>query len=179
MEISEQAKNSFVEIDVKAARKALVDKQDYERVLGITWRAMGKPGNEYIAGIRRGRVWMHRLIMNAPDHLKVDHINGDTFDNRRQNLRFLSNQENGKAFRRKKNIYSSRYFGVFWCKKYKGWAARVKSDGKIHHVGYFEDEKEAATARDLKAIKLGFYPEGLNFPELHPSHPNHKTTGRN
>ena len=68
---------------------ALVDDEDYDRLKSYQWFLSG-PG--YAAGFapvdgRFKLTYMHRLILNAsPDQL-VDHINGNTLDNRRQNLR--------------------------------------------------------------------------------------------
>ncbi len=81
---------------------SLVDLEDFERVSQFSWCAKSKPGN-LIHYAHRGLKlesgkWttqmLHRFILNArPDQL-VDHINHDTLDNRKANLRIVTCREN-------------------------------------------------------------------------------------
>jgi len=91
--------------------------------------------------------------------LQVDHINGDKTNNKVENLRMVTNSQNHKGFKKKSKNTSSQYRGVYWNKVTKKWHASIGLN-----MGYFDDEVEAAKARDKKAIKLGFTNEALNFP---------------
>jgi hypothetical protein len=71
-----------------------------------------------------------------------------------------------KAAKAKKNksSFSSQYKGVCWSKRYSKWQANIRYNGKRHHLGYFDDEGEAARARDRAAeTHLPFWEE-KNFP---------------
>lgn len=78
----------------------------------------------------------------------IDHINGDTLDNRRSNLRECTNTEN---CRNRADNYNNKsgYKGVFWythCKTPK-WVANITVDRKKIHLGYFENIEDAIEAR--------------------------------
>ena len=103
----------------------------------------------------------------------VDHINGDPLDNRRENLRIVTNQQNAWNAAGAKSINgkptSSRFKGVFkktcktQCGDYVYWVARVKANGKDITVYHGKDEIEAACMYDLAAQNyFGDYAR-LNF----------------
>jgi AP2 domain-containing protein/HNH endonuclease len=95
---------------------------------------------------------LHRLIMNAPADKEVDHINGDTLDNRRCNLRICSHKENLRNQKLPKNSKSG-YKGVTWYKRIKKWRSHIRLNKKQIHLGYFDDIKLAANAYNEAAIK--------------------------
>ena len=99
---------------------------------------------------------MHRIVAQAFlsdffDYPSVDHIDGNKTNNDISNLRMATMQ--------------FQYRGVTWNKRSKSWHARCNINGKFKHVGSFNDELEAAIARDAYAFSQGFPLEGLNFPE--------------
>ena len=113
---------------------------------------------------------MHRIIAEAflDDFLdlpQVDHIDGDGANNDVSNLRMATSKQNHRAHQRKPKGCSSQYRGVCRRKGAKKWMARCKIDGKTKNLGYFDDERDAAIARDTYAFSWGFPLEGLNFPE--------------
>lgn len=76
----------------------LVDEIDYIRFSAFKWTAsFGSRGTKWYA-IRRGkrgeRIALHREIMNCPDGMVVDHLNGNSLDNRRRNLQVVTQSEN-------------------------------------------------------------------------------------
>ena len=78
---------------------------------------------------------------------QLDHINGIRDDNRIENLREVTSQQNN--FNRKPNNNStSNYKGVSWCKRDKVWVAQIVISGKNMRLGNFKSEIEAATAYD-------------------------------
>lgn len=85
----------------------------------------------------------------------LDHINGVRTDNRINNLREASNQENRQNASMQKNN-TSGVNGVYWCKRDNKWRAHVKVDRKIKHLGYFNTIEEAAKARQEANERYGF-----------------------
>jgi len=102
--------------------------------------------------INQKLVRLHRLIAGAVEKdQKVDHINGNTLDNRRSNLRICSNSENLRN--RGKNINNtSGYKGV--SKRRNKWAAQVKHNYKTIFLGLFDTPEEAHEAYKRAADKL-------------------------
>ena len=79
---------------------AKVDDEDYERLARSSWH-VNIPSRNYIRAIgyvkRTGKyekVYLHREIINAPNAIDVDHINGDPLDNRKSNLRLATTSQN-------------------------------------------------------------------------------------
>lgn len=72
---------------------------------------------------------MHRLIMGFPVNMEVDHINGDTLDNRRCNLRICTHAEN-MANRKIHRDNTSGYRGVYWSKERNMWRVQIYINGK-------------------------------------------------
>ena len=89
---------------------------------------------------------LHRLIMNAPVGLQVDHINGNTLDNRRENLRLCTIQQNALN-RRRKTTSRSPYKGVTWDKSRRNWKAILGRK----HLGAFKSPEEAKACHDKAA----------------------------
>ena len=97
---------------------------------------------------------MHRLIMNAPKDLLVDHKNGNGLDNRKSNLRFCTKQQNQMNQRPQRNNKYSSFKGVCFMKgKRNPWTAHIGLNNKLIHIGYFPSEIEAATAYNESALK--------------------------
>lgn len=153
---------------------AIVSDEDYEWLMKHKWtiRINKKSGYKTIARcITRNNVkqsfLMHREIMglDKSSPMKVDHINHDTLDNRRENLRICTSSNNAmnriKPMGRK---YSSKYKGVH--KKHNKWTAcvRLKENRKLICLGYFLTEEDAAIAYDAKAKELFGEFAYLNFP---------------
>lgn len=79
----------------------------------------------------------------------IDHIDNVKSNNTLNNLQVISQREN--ASKDKKG--SSKHTGVCWYKKTSKWRTQINIDGKVKHLGYFDDEKEASAAY-LKAYNL-------------------------
>lgn len=87
---------------------------------------------------------------------EVDHINGNSSDNRWENLRDVSrveNMRNCKIFRNN----SSGVCGVSWVKSRSKWHATIMLHGKTKHIGYFDDISKAFLARQNANIEHGFH----------------------
>jgi hypothetical protein len=110
--------------------------------------------------------------MNAPDNLLVDHRNGNSLDNRRDNLRLATNSQNQYNKRKKPNT-SSRFLGVAFHKKNRKWTAYLQASGKRIYLGSFNSEIEAARVRDAAAKKHRGEFARLNFPNLTAENAGH------
>jgi hypothetical protein len=143
---------------------AIVDAEDYEWLSRYKWHATPSPrGGSFYARRYRGQgaILMHRLIMNPPKGMVVDHINGNGLDNRRCNLRICTQKENTYNSRERVNG-TSRFIGV--SPRGNKWQAKV---GR-RYLGIFDDEVQAAKARDREAIRQYGEHAWLNFPPENP-----------
>lgn len=129
---------------------SLVDKDDFYKFSTKRWYA-DKIRN-YIMAVRtegygknKKTVYLHRLIMSCPKGLFVDHINHDTLDNRKSNLRICTVAENTRnSVKSSRN--SSGYKGVSWNSKNKNWRVQINVDNRHIEVGSFKDKVEASKA---------------------------------
>lgn len=74
-------------ITIRGGAVTLVDDDDFEKLSKMNWRnekGYAKSGGAY------NSVYMHRIIMNPPEDMQIDHINGKTLDNRKCNLRIVT-----------------------------------------------------------------------------------------
>lgn len=96
--------------------------------------------------------YLHRLIMNAKKGEIVDHINRNTLDNRKENLRICSNMQNTWNAGSRKGL--SKYKGVTYIRRSNKWGASIGCNGKRISLGHFELERDAALAYNAKAVEL-------------------------
>ena len=76
-------------------RVAIIDAEDWEKIKHIKWRI--RWNDNYLSGWISGEkrdVRLHRFLLDAPDHLDVDHINRNPLDNRRENIRLATRTQN-------------------------------------------------------------------------------------
>lgn len=137
---------------------ALVDDDDYEKLSSYKWTAAPRDNRCYAFRSEGPRghqrtVRMHRVIMNAPDDLLVDHINGNTLDNRKENLRLCTMSQNMFNQGAQKDN-TSGYKGVSYVKDRGKWSAQIAIRGKTHYLGYFHTPNEAYEAYCTAAKQL-------------------------
>jgi hypothetical protein len=131
----------------------LVDDEDYERFANAKWvqKASARAGLKYAYASGHDRT-LHREIMQPPEGLCVDHINGDGLDNRKSNLRICTSAENSKG-QRVLRRGGSRFKGVYWNKRWKKWVAQIRVNYKLLSLGGFDEEEKAARAYNDAALK--------------------------
>ena len=96
---------------------------------------------------------VHRLIMKAPKGMVVDHINMNTLDNRRENLRVIEHGKNVFAAPRK--VGKTGFRGVWPSHgKRKGFVAFIRHHYKRYYLGTFDTAEAAFEARQKKALEL-------------------------
>lgn len=135
--------------------QCLVDPQDADLVARHFWR-LSKPGTRWryaVTTIRGKRVPMHRMILGVLPGILIDHINGDTLDNRRANLRVISNAANIQNQHRSRG--KSQFQGVaYQADRIKPWRAQIMRDYKRVNLGNYATEIEAAAAYDVAAVRM-------------------------
>lgn len=118
------------------------------------WLVRVKKG-QYLAFVRNKKThYLHREISGCPDLKTVDHINGDTFDNRRSNLRICSNTENVRHRVVLNSNNTSGKVGVFYNRKRDYWEAGIKHNRKKIFLGRFSKIEDAIKARKMAEIRL-------------------------
>jgi hypothetical protein len=152
----------------------LVEPADYYRLGHHQWHLKGGRSKKFYAvrDVKNGpgrtkMLSLHREIMNFPKGFLVDHKNGCSLDNRRDNLRSATRSQNRQNAPKRENT-SSRFIGVSFHKEKKKWYACISFEGKSIFLGYFDNEIDAALAYDAAARK--YYGEfaRVNFPEGAP-----------
>lgn len=136
---------------------AMVSNGDLQKIQGRNWRhsSMTNSGKFYARRFEKGGyVLLHRLLMGLPngDKRTVDHINGDSLDNRRENLRICTAKEN--SWNRRKTNSVLGYFGVSNGNGPNQYVSKFRHDGKNVYVGTFDTAIEAAYEYNKVAKKL-------------------------
>ena len=162
------------EIKLTQGKVALVDDVDYDVLNQFKWFAhKGGDDNTYYAGRsikingNYKQIWMHRIIMETPNNLQVDHIDHNGLNNQRSNLRNCTHHQNHMNLI---NYGISKYRGVSYFadpighKRIKKIRATITLNNKIIYIGLFKTEEEAARAYDAKAKELFGEFANLNFP---------------
>lgn len=140
-----------------------IDVDDIERVLshlvggrGARWMAHDSSEGKWglYVGDTARKTRLHRFIVKLSDPaLIVDHMNGDTLDNRKQNLRIITRAENNKNMRKHINN-TSGYTGVMF--KDGLWVANIEISNKKLYIGGYDTKSEANIAYRAAAKALGF-----------------------
>lgn len=159
-------------IELTRGQQTIVDDDDWKWLSEFCWHArVSHGGRKFYAyrGLwdpqakRMRPIPMHREIIGATPELHVDHISGDTLDNRRSNLRLCTRSQNLANSETRINK-SSRFKGVSWHKRDKSWYAYINQEGSRINIGSFREEIAAAVAYDAKAIELFGAFARPNFP---------------
>lgn len=133
----------YIVMEVKGVGDSIyevsISLEDLMKVIGHshTWRATEYPnGWVYITSkVGNKTVLLHRYIMDCPEGLVVDHLNHDTLDNRRINLRICTQSDNMKNKKFKGMSYEAIEGGK--------WRVRRTKNGIKYDLGFFKDYNEA------------------------------------
>lgn len=159
--------NIMKEIKLTQGKVALVDDEDYERLNKLTWCAAKRDGTYYayttnLRGKRGSVIAMHRLIMNTPKGLIIDHIDHNGLNNQKSNLRNCTASQNN-ANRTSKKQGTSKYLGVSFYKPYNKYHVQIRILGKNTHVGYYKNEIDAAIAYNEAATRIHGKYANINY----------------
>jgi len=127
-----------------------IDDEDYDKVKKYHWCVNDRG---YVVCFFKDKkskkniqLKLHRFIMDAPKGKNIDHIDRNTLNNQKNNLRFASQLENvlnRKVFSNNK----SGYTGVSWEKANRKWRAQIGINKKEFFLGLFSTKNEAIEAR--------------------------------
>lgn len=142
----------------------LIDNKDFDIISKYKWYAHRRRKNYYAETTKKQKhILMHRLIMNIINpEIQIDHIDGNGLNNQRHNLRICTHQENHFNKKSRKNS-SSKFKGVSWHSSHKKWRCVIGINTKHIHLGYFDNEKEAAYVYDIAAKQYFGEFANLNF----------------
>ncbi len=181
---------AFRKIPLTKGLFAIVSPEDYDRLSQYKWYA-DRHDNTWYANHwaqsqtdpkKKYRIRMHRevmgvvlslsngRVMSVPDDKLVDHINGNGLDSRRSNLRIATQIQNGWNKRKTSSPCSSIYKGVCWVKREAKWRAQGRLNGRQKFLGYFDNERAAASAYDAWAVNAFGQYAVLNLPAAKTDH---------
>lgn len=130
------------------AVSVFVDGEDFEYLSQFKW-FIGKNG--YIVRNVKGengrwtRIAMHREILKVPKGMDVEHADRNKCNNQRSNLRAATRSQNmANVHRIKKDVAHSQFKGVSYLGHAKRWCAYIRFDYQQIHIGYTNEEREAA-----------------------------------
>ena len=134
-----------------------VDDEDFDRMQkdfkNTNWTLTKNRNNLYAQKRVNGKnIYLHRYIMNAKKGDYIDHINHDTLDNRKDNLRITNNANNLRNGNIRINN-TTGINGISYDKTRKKYVARIKVNYKTIFLGRFDTLKEATKIRKNAEIK--------------------------
>ncbi len=135
------------EIPLTRGLFALVDDEDYPLLCKFKWNAHQRGITSYAQRCIKTRNYlMHRIILNAPEVVAIDHIDGNGLNNQKSNLRFATPRQN--AQNRHHGKKTSKYVGVYKlsCNVKNCWRSEIYISGKLKSLGCYCTEEEAYNA---------------------------------
>lgn len=151
---------------IVSGKTVIVDDEDFEFVSKKKWHLVSGKSSTHVFEyfkVGRGRPLSRILLNVVSKKLVVDHINGNTFDNRRANLRICTPAENSRNRKVQKNNKVG-FKGVFEVRQSGKFQAVIYAGGERHYLGQFDCPFRAARAYDAKAKELHGEFASLNFP---------------
>lgn len=137
-------------IPLTQGKFAIVDATDFEWLNQWKWCAIHDSKYDSWYAARRNplinrQLLMHRVILDAPKGMHVDHQDGDGLRNTRKNIRLATMQQNHFNRGPQRNN-TSGYKGVTWYKTRNKWVAQIQVNRKNFNLGYFDDPRKASEA---------------------------------
>lgn len=157
--------DNVVTVQLTQGFVTVVNLEDLKRIANYRWFAVVTKDQPYVVSRQKGR--LHRFLTKAPIGFVVDHINGDTLDNRRCNLRICSQAENVRNSSVRKTSKTG-YKGVSYRKDTGKYRVRIYKNYRCFNFGHFDTLDEAVNCYNLNVqglhgpfAKLNDRPKGL------------------
>lgn len=140
---------------------ALVDNEDYNKLMKYKWHLhknhdrgfyISRCFNDPQDWHKVKNVSMHREIMGFPNS-HIDHVNRNSFDNRKRNLRLCSCGQNRVNSKLNKNNHSG-HRNIYWTQQTGRWRAVLNSNRQKIHLGYFLNFSDAVQAVERKSKEI-------------------------
>lgn len=147
----------------KGVIKTLIDYNDLEKCSAEKWNY------DYIRNEVRNtsNIKLHRFIMDEYNmNIKIDHINGDRLNNKKNNLRRCNDSENMQNRTKLSINNTSGHRAVYFDKKKNKWYTRLCIDNIKRFIGYFDTKDECIEfAKYMRAYKMPFSKEAMEIPQ--------------
>lgn len=151
--------NKIIKLIIKNApdKEVFVDKNEYNNIKHFTWCING---NYIQANINGSVIRLHRFIMKCYDpEIFIDHIDRNTLNNTKNNLRISDNNKNPKNRTKTNKKTTSKYIGVRFDKINNKWLSLITYNNISENIGNDDNEIDAARRRDIHII--------INYPHEH------------
>jgi hypothetical protein len=146
------------EIQLTQGKVAIVDDEDYDYLNQWKWFANNMNGKFYVkkkitvSKNKQTDIYMHRFIMKPNKGMVIDHLDGNTLNNQKNNLRICTHAENMRNSKIPINNKSG-YKGVSYQENRNTYRAQIKFNNKTINIGDFIDPIDAARAYNEVALK--------------------------
>ena len=158
-----------IQIEITRSLVAIIDNIDVEYA-PLAWYATkaGYAARTQSVDGRKKIIYLHRKILERKigRPLSVgeicDHINRNTLDNRRENLRIATLSQSVHNTSKKKG---AAFKGVFYSTHHGFWSSKIMVNRISKHIGYFNSAEDAARGYDYWAMILHKEFACLNFPD--------------
>ncbi len=137
-------------IKLTQGKQALVDDEDFDYINRFKWSYANGYATTHFLG---KSCLMHRLIMNPPKEMEVDHINHNRSDNRKENLRVCTPSQNRWNVT-KRTSNTSGFKGISWDSDRNKWLVQIQALGIKRNLGRFSSLSKAKKVYNSEAYKF-------------------------
>ena len=130
-------------LQVSQDKYVIFDRDDYEKISQHKWHIGGSCNNYAYSRINGKHTTLQRFLTDCPDGFVVDHINHDTFDNRKENLRVCTVKDNSHNRSKQGGVYKHK----------DKWKATIRVNGKREYLGLYKTYEEALKVRKVAEEK--------------------------
>lgn len=166
--------NNIAKIELQRRNKenlwVTIDLEDLERVLNFpyTWFVLkyNEATDDWYAGCSEYRpdlkqsrpYYLHQFITGIRDK-RIDHINTNIRDNRKENLRVISVSDNGKNRAKRNRNNKSGYRNVSWNESCQKWVVQLQVDKKGTILGIFPKNQLEEAGKFAEEMRQKYYGE--------------------